>query len=162
MSKIALSGNASGTGTFTIASPNSNSDRTLNLPDNSGTLITTASEGAVGTTNIADAAVTQAKLATAVIPIGVGQTWQDVTASRALGTTYTNTTGRPIFFMVQVTQNTAGVGINGFVSVHSFNGHQDNGNSSTGSYVGLVPNGDTYGNISVETGKSIGKWVELR
>ena len=43
MSKIALSGNASGTGTFTIASPNSNTDRTLNLPDNSGTVLTTGS-----------------------------------------------------------------------------------------------------------------------
>ncbi len=38
MSKIALSGNASGTGTFTIASPNSNTDRTLSLPDASGTV----------------------------------------------------------------------------------------------------------------------------
>jgi hypothetical protein len=38
MSKIALSGNASGTGTFTIASPDSNSDRTLNLPDAGGTV----------------------------------------------------------------------------------------------------------------------------
>jgi hypothetical protein len=38
MSKIALSGNASGTGTFTIASPNSNNDRTLNLPDAAGTI----------------------------------------------------------------------------------------------------------------------------
>jgi hypothetical protein len=38
MSKIALSGNASGTGTFTIASPDSNSDRTLNLPDAAGTI----------------------------------------------------------------------------------------------------------------------------
>jgi hypothetical protein len=38
MSKIALSGNASGTGTFTLASPNSNSDRTLNLPDAAGTI----------------------------------------------------------------------------------------------------------------------------
>jgi hypothetical protein len=45
MSKIALSGNASGTGTFTIASPNSNSDRTLTLPDNSGTVLTTATPG---------------------------------------------------------------------------------------------------------------------
>jgi hypothetical protein len=33
MSRIALSGNALGTGTFTIASPNSNTDRTLDLPD---------------------------------------------------------------------------------------------------------------------------------
>lgn len=38
MSKVALSGNASGTGTFTIASPNSNVDRTLSLPDASGTV----------------------------------------------------------------------------------------------------------------------------
>ena len=38
MSKIALSSNASGTGTFTIASPNSNTDRTLTLPDSSGTI----------------------------------------------------------------------------------------------------------------------------
>jgi hypothetical protein len=38
MSKIALSGNASGTGTFTIASPDSSTDRTLNLPDAAGTI----------------------------------------------------------------------------------------------------------------------------
>jgi hypothetical protein len=43
MSKIALSGNASGTGTFTIASPDSSTDRTLTLPDNSGTLLSNAS-----------------------------------------------------------------------------------------------------------------------
>ena len=39
MSKIALSGNASGTGTFTIASPNSSTDRTLTLPDSTGTIL---------------------------------------------------------------------------------------------------------------------------
>jgi hypothetical protein len=38
MSKIALSGNASGTGTLTIAAPNTNTDRTLTLPDVAGTL----------------------------------------------------------------------------------------------------------------------------
>jgi hypothetical protein len=38
MSQVALSGNASGTGTFTIASPNSNTDRTLTLPDATGTV----------------------------------------------------------------------------------------------------------------------------
>lgn len=42
MSKVQLQGNASGTGIFTIASPNSNTDRTLTLPDSSGTLATTA------------------------------------------------------------------------------------------------------------------------
>jgi hypothetical protein len=36
MSKIALTPNPSGTGTFTIAAPNSNTNRTLTLPDVSG------------------------------------------------------------------------------------------------------------------------------
>jgi len=38
MSKITLSGNPSGTGTFTIASPSGNTDRTLTLPDATGTV----------------------------------------------------------------------------------------------------------------------------
>ena len=43
MSKVAITGNASGTGTFTISAPNTNTDRTLTLPDNTGTIITTGS-----------------------------------------------------------------------------------------------------------------------
>jgi len=42
MSKVSIQGNASGTGTFTIAAPNSNSNQTLTLPDQTGTVITTA------------------------------------------------------------------------------------------------------------------------
>lgn len=38
MSKIALSGNASGSGTLTIAAPNTSTDRTLTLPDATGTV----------------------------------------------------------------------------------------------------------------------------
>jgi hypothetical protein len=47
LSKISLSGNASGTGTFTIASPNGNTDRTLTLPDNTGTVVSTGSTAVV-------------------------------------------------------------------------------------------------------------------
>ena len=42
MTKIAISPNVSGTGTFTIAAPNSNTDRTLTLPDAGGEIITTS------------------------------------------------------------------------------------------------------------------------
>lgn len=42
MSKISLTPNASGTGNFTIASPNSNTDRTLTLPDSTGTVVVTS------------------------------------------------------------------------------------------------------------------------
>jgi hypothetical protein len=41
VSKVAIEGNASGTGTLTIAAPNTNTNRTLNLPDASGTMVIT-------------------------------------------------------------------------------------------------------------------------
>lgn len=51
MSSVSIQGNASGTGIFTIASPNSNTNRTLTLPDATGTIITTAGGAAIsGTT----------------------------------------------------------------------------------------------------------------
>ncbi len=40
MSGIVIQGNTSGTGTFTITAPNSDTSRTLTLPDVSGTLVT--------------------------------------------------------------------------------------------------------------------------
>jgi len=60
MSKLKLEGNASGTGTFTIAAPNSNSDRTLDIPDEAGTLLTSASDLAAAnlTGDIAEARLT--------------------------------------------------------------------------------------------------------
>ena len=42
MSKVTIQGDASGTGIFTIASPNSNTNRTLTLPDEVGTVLTSA------------------------------------------------------------------------------------------------------------------------
>ena len=43
MSQVSISGNASGTGVFTIQSPNSNSNYTLTLPQSTGTLLSTTS-----------------------------------------------------------------------------------------------------------------------
>jgi hypothetical protein len=45
MSRIALTPNASGTGTLTIAAPNTNTDRTLTLPDSSGTFVVADTSG---------------------------------------------------------------------------------------------------------------------
>jgi hypothetical protein len=139
MSKIALSGNASGTGTFTIASPNSNSDRTLNLPDSAGTLATQEYVG------------TQA--------LGVGQTWQNVTASRAVGTTYTNTTGRPIVVSIATTAPAP------VLSLLTVNGltvswQQVGGERNTVSAV--VPNGNTYVLGQIFGSLSAADWFELR
>jgi len=39
LSKVAIEGNASGTGTLTIAAPNTNTNRTITLPDATGTIV---------------------------------------------------------------------------------------------------------------------------
>jgi hypothetical protein len=69
MSKVAISGNASGTGVFTIASPNSNTDRTLSLPDQTGTLLTGS-----GALNINASAPTSSLTLDASGNLGVGTT----------------------------------------------------------------------------------------
>lgn len=45
MSKIALSGPAGGTATYTVTAPTGATDRVITLPDNTGTLLTTATAG---------------------------------------------------------------------------------------------------------------------
>jgi hypothetical protein len=45
MSSLITKGNASGTGSVTLESPNTNSDFTLTVPAHTGTLLTTASSG---------------------------------------------------------------------------------------------------------------------
>ncbi len=45
MSKIALTPNASGTGTFTLAAPNSNTSRTITLPDEAGEVLVNTATG---------------------------------------------------------------------------------------------------------------------
>jgi hypothetical protein len=44
MSQVKIQGNVSGTGIFTIASPNSNNNQTLTLPDATGTFLTNAAQ----------------------------------------------------------------------------------------------------------------------
>ena len=88
--------------------------------------------------------------------IGDYQTWQDVTGSRILGTTYTNSTGRSI--MVQVRSYT-----NGNVCAPTVDGLLLAGasQSSTDGYPSvtfIVPPGSTYSFEST----SLSRWVELR
>jgi len=153
MSKIALTPNASGTGTFTIAAPNSNTDRTLTLPDVAGEVVTTGSTGAV----------TQAMLDSAVVPLGVGQTWSTVTGSRSLGTTYTNTTGRPI--VVNVYFHSADISREAALKISGVEVFASQ--ASTGAdrmtVTGIVPAGATY-DVSMRFGttQTVDYWRELR
>lgn len=93
-------------------------------------------------------------------PIGVGQTWTDVTASRAAGTTYTNTTGRPIQLAIAITvttNTTVNFQINGVLLL------QAGGTGATANMYNaiqvVVPNGATY---LLPAGLTLTKWSELR
>lgn len=88
--------------------------------------------------------------------LGVNQTWQNVTASRALGTTYTNSTGKPIMIRVNK-NNVANTGWSMFVNgvvVAIVNGYGTGNGASV-----IVPNGATY---SADTVNALLSWFELR
>ena len=68
MSKVAVKGSASGTGTFTIEAPNSNNNRTLTLPDEAGTVVTS-------NTAIPQSQIASALNATGSAPIYACRAW---------------------------------------------------------------------------------------
>lgn len=89
---------------------------------------------------------------------GVGQTWQNLTGSRAIGTTYTNSTGKPIEVSVSTTNSsnasTIAVTVAGVLIIND---------ASSAGVCGVacfsVPDGATY---SVASAKSLNLWAELR
>ena len=91
MSKIKIVGHASGSGVLTIAAPNTNTDRTITIPDVTGTLLDSGSDlpaanltGTIAIARIADDAVTAAKLANSInTDIATGVTG-NTTANAAL------------------------------------------------------------------------------
>ena len=66
MSKIKIQGDAGGSGVFTIASPNSSTDRTITLPDDAGTILTAAQTSSAGYAFVVDEDNMASNLATKV------------------------------------------------------------------------------------------------
>lgn len=82
------------------------------------------------------------------------QIWTDVTSSRAVGTTYTNSTGRGINVMIAFSSPTTTV-----VTVQSVVIYPSAASSPT--FVSfVVPNGATYA-LTTQT-NGFNKWCELR
>jgi len=77
LSKISLQPNASGTGTFTLAAPDSNTNRTLTLPDEAGSVLTDVSDLAAAnlTGDVAADRITGALNATGSAPIYACRAW---------------------------------------------------------------------------------------
>ena len=91
--------------------------------------------------------------------LGVGQSIQNVTASRALGITYTNSTSRPIYVSVtcrgQPQPSSTELYISGVLACTFYKA-----TSSDAAVSGVVPEGAEY-SIKV-SGGNISNWAELR
>jgi hypothetical protein len=92
--------------------------------------------------------------------LGMGQTMQSIVGSRVLGTTYYNTTGRPIFVTVGVSATTTAaslaISVNGILA-----GNQGQNTTSFGiQCTAIVPPGASYAASS--SGASLSGWSELR
>lgn len=105
--------------------------------------------------------VTPKKLASLLIAtsLGRGQTWQDVGISRAWGTTYTNSTGRPIAVAYRGLGSAGGSIVTGTIGGIDVV-YTPLGATSIGSIFFIVPEGGTY-SIAQSSG-SMNKWSELR
>jgi hypothetical protein len=92
--------------------------------------------------------------------IGVGQTWTNVTASRAVGTTYTNSTSLPITVVIAFAFPSAGgTGVLTVAGVAIQFGQVNSAYIQLASGTAIVPAGATY----VFSGSvTINQWLELR
>jgi len=117
------------------------SNRTLTLPDGTGTVALTS--------NV----------------IGVSQTWTDVTASRSTGTTYTNSTGKPIQVSIMSTL-TGTISPAAWFEVGGVTISRIGGSGAAANMPGyvyaIVPDGATY-KLNTVSGVSVPSiWTELR
>lgn len=144
-------------------------ERAENLPNK--TLVSPTINGDVSGTGIATSlatsqsnrlvlqSVVKARIdEVAALALGVGQTWQDVTGTRIAGTTYQNTTGRPIQIAVTAfaASNLMEVSANNSTWITVGSGGTAGGGLNTSCSV--IPNGHYYRFI----GNSISFWAELR
>jgi hypothetical protein len=152
-------------------------------PDNTGALEIKTGAAAGGTTAIAidasqnvtfannstvtgNLAVTGTVTATGGVSgaagLGVGQTWTNVSASRAYSTTYTNSTGKPIMVSVFSSTPAASAAVCSFfvngAFVGGFGMSQSGGISNGNTFI--VPAGSTYSVTA--TNFNAPTWNELR
>lgn len=150
---MAVKLNSAAGGSVTLDVPSTFGTFSQTVPAVSGTLVTTGDTGSISTD----------MLATVNQPIGVGQTWQNVLSSRAFGTTYTNTTGRPIMVSVAATTlNTTGW----TVTVAGVQIAYNTGSGPTAyapvTCTFIVPAGATYVVAIASGSPTLSVWAELR
>lgn len=156
MSAIVIAGDVSGS--ITLDAPSAAGTTTLTLPATSGTLARVS--GDLGTPSALVGTNITGTANSLNAGVGVNQTWQQL--SRAIGTTYTNSTGKPIVVAITYT-NSAGNTVQGLVinGTTVYAGSVNNAGSA-GGFSLVVPNGATYVTASNVGTMTLVTWAELR
>lgn len=97
----------------------------------------------------------------AMSSVGYGQSWQVVTGSRAFGTTYTNTTGKPIIIYVNGNNSTAALLAIVIGATTLFSQAQPSGTVGM-AISAMVPPGSTYACNIISGTITVNQWAELR
>lgn len=95
--------------------------------------------------------------------LGISQTYQNVTASRSAGVTYTNTTGKPIYVVVRTFAAAVGADVNAQLSVDGTVITDGIANAAANAAIclsAIVPDGSTYSLNIIAGGFNI--WFELK
>lgn len=152
-------------GDLSYADPLQNIDGQIQIKDATTTqkgVTRFANATEVANKSATQAAITAANAATVAqsTDLGVGQTWVNLTASRVSGTTYTNTTGKPIMVKVSSgytsSSNTLYLYING-VEVQQIRQDADGTVNAWADLI--VPHNSSY---RINSSNGFSNWSELR
>ncbi len=118
MSKVKIQGHASGTGVLTVTAPNTSTDRTITLPDGTGTLLTTDGDGSsltgVGVDGISSSATSTAITISSDENVGIGTTSPSAKLHLYEETSNT-TTASNVMRLESRSSGTTGVGFGGTI-----------------------------------------------
>lgn len=116
------------------------------------------------TNNIATQTELNSSISALPEPVGESQSWTNVTSSRALGTTYTNTTGRTIVAAVTSHDHSNYAYLYGYVDdlyIQETQVENDYHGAATTYQLLIVPAGSTY-RVNAGSSTPLQTWYELR
>ena len=93
--------------------------------------------------------------------IGSGQSWSEVSGSRALGTTYTNSTGLPIHVVISMHMDDGEIAEFRIGGTAMGSCQKTGGNPARMMCSMIVPNGITYGMFNTSGTTNVQHWSEL-
>jgi hypothetical protein len=172
MSSVVIAGDVSGT--VTLDAPAVAGTTVLTLPATSGAVVTDTATQTLTNKTLTSPTLTSPNLGTPSTlvgtnitgtanalnaGIGVNQTWQNLTASRAANVAYFNTTGKPILVNVKY-EGSAPTLVLLYVNGIDVSWSQVGG--ERGTVTAIVPNGGSYSIGYIFSAASALAWYELR